>query len=100
MITKGDLILYDPIEYIYMDVSEDDKVEYKKTIKTDDFVITIGNETQCKKLHKWAYYLKLLLQIYDEPVEITSRKPMVTTKSRTGKKRPIQRSNRLSQREY
>jgi len=100
MITKGDLLLYEPIEYIYMDVSEDDIVEYKRTMTTTDFVITIGNETQCKKLHKWSYYLKLLLQLYNEPLQIATHKPITTSKSRTGKKRPIKRSNRLSQREY
>jgi hypothetical protein len=88
MITKGDLLLYDPIEYIYMDVAEDDTVEYITTTRTADVVITIGNETQCKKLHKWSYYLKLLLQIYNEPVQSTTPPSIIRIRrSRTGKRR-------------
>ena len=50
---------------------------------------TIKNSSQCKKLHMWAYYMKLIQDIYKSTPVITSKPKLIITasqlKSKTSK---------------
>lgn len=104
MVTKGDptLYLYDPIEYIYSATPADDgPVEYLSMDSKEAaelFSVTIGNENQCKKLHKWTYYTKILTELFNVPIQFNRQKKTISnSKSKTSKARP---PRVMSRREY
>jgi len=92
---EPDLYGFDKTKLIYYDTedgsthmleSDDNNLVASLNITA---IHTIKNSSQCKKLHMWAYYMKLIQDIYKSTPIITSKPKLIITasqlKSKTSK---------------